>query len=59
MSHVTSAKTVALLSRADQANPNVVRARLGDVLQACLACRHPELGGAVVTTLRISACRAC
>ena len=44
-------KTVALLSRADQTNPDVVRSRLGDVLRACLACRHPELGGAVVSSL--------
>ena len=44
-------QTVALLSRADQVNPHVVRSRLGDVLEACLACRHPELGGAVVSTL--------
>ena len=44
-------RTVTLLSRADQTNPDVVKARLGDVLRACLACRHPELGGAVVSTL--------
>jgi hypothetical protein len=41
-------KTVTSLSRAEQA---VVRARLRSVLRACLECQHPELGGAVLTTL--------
>lgn len=41
-------KTVTLLSEAE---PAVVKVRLRPVLSACLACRHPGLGGRVVSTL--------
>ena len=44
-------RTVETLNHADEANADVVAVRLGDVLRACLACRHRELGGAVVSSL--------
>jgi GTPase-associated protein 1 len=41
--------TVALLRQADTA---VIRARLDEVLTACLRARHPQLGALVLTELR-------
>jgi hypothetical protein len=44
-------QTIEVLADAAEIGPDVVRSRLGDVLQACLTCRHPGLGSAVVTSL--------
>jgi hypothetical protein len=41
--------TAALVGEAD---PEIVRIRLDDVLDACLRARHPQLGAAVLTKLR-------
>lgn len=43
--------TMDCLYRAVDTDPAVVDGRLPDVLEAAVACRHPEVGGAVVATL--------
>ena len=43
--------TMSYLDQAASTNPAVVEGRLTDVLQAAVACRHPDLAGAVVVTL--------